>query len=168
MKKADNGLAWPVSTPPPPPRQFKGQGEGARLFRLFLLSSACCRCGIRLSYSTIAWWRALRASMAGVKSNLLLREARRPRRLARVRMVSLYRTFLIRFFIIYSCYVIDRPGSSGAVVGIFAVDFWRIYTCTIAVDVTRGRGERTRAIFGSRTHALPAHYFQARLEDHIS
>ena len=68
--------------------------------------------------------------MAGVKSNLLLREARRPRRLARVRMVSLYRTILIRFSIIYSRYVIDRPGSSEAVVGIFAVDFWRIYTCT--------------------------------------
>ena len=161
-------MALPGRCQAPPPGNLKDKGRAQDYSDFFLLSSACCRCGIRLSYSTIAWWRALRASMAGVKSNLLLREARRPRRLARVRMVSSYRTFLIRFSIIYSRYFIDRPGSSEAVVGIFAVDFWRIYTCTIAVDVTRGRGERTRALFGSRTHALPAHYFQVRLEDHIS
>ena len=63
---------------------------------------------------TIAWWRALRASTVDVKSNLILREARRPRRLARVRMGSLYgNNRLIGFFFIYPCYDIDQPGSGG-------------------------------------------------------
>ena len=82
MQNVDKGLTWLVSSPIPPSRQFKGQGPGARLFRRFpgLLALLYVRASL-----TIAWWRALRASTVDVKSNLILREARRPRRLAPVR-----------------------------------------------------------------------------------
>ena len=123
MQNVDKGLTWLVSSPIPPSRQFKGQGPGARLFRRFLGLLALLY--VRASL-TIAWWRALRASTVDVKSNLILREARRPRRLAPVRMGLYGYNRLIGLFFIYPCYVIDQPGSGGVVVGIFAVDFWRI------------------------------------------
>ena len=87
MQKVDKGLAWLVASSIPPSAQFKRQGPGARLFRPF--PGLLALLYVRVS-TTIAWWRGLRASTVDLKSNLLLREARRPRRLAPVRMGTLY------------------------------------------------------------------------------
>ena len=92
--------------------------------------------------------------MVGVKSNLLSREARRPRRLGPVRMVSLYGTFSSDSLL--SILVISLINQD--LVGRLLVYLPSIFGAYIRVlvDITRGQGERTRAIFGSKTHKSPA------------